>query len=293
MMNATRMWLLAAIVTASATTLAQEDRFKDVVVEPTPVMGTVYMLTGAGGNVGVSAGPDGLLIVDDQYAPLAERIAAAVAGVANSAEADTTLRYVINTHFHGDHTGSNAFFGAQGAAIVAHENVRVRLLGAEKPDVALPVITHGDGINIYFNGDKLVLTALKGHTDGDSAVYFTKANVLHTGDLLFNGRFPYIDLDSGGSVQDYLDSQAQMLAMINDETRVIPGHGPLGTKADLQAMHDMIKTTHAMVKADVEAGLSLEAIVEKGVAPEYQHLSWAFINEVRWLTLLHKDITGG
>lgn len=284
--------LLAGVffLVAGAGAHAQEDRFANVEIVPTQVSGSVYMLTGAGGNVGVSVGDDGLLIVDDQFAPLAERIAEALAALSEQAVLGDQLRYVVNSHFHGDHTGGNAFFGEQGATIVAHDRVRVRLLG-EQGAAALPVITYDHGANIYVNGDKLVLTALSGHTDGDSAVFFTGDNVLHTGDLLFNQRFPYIDLDSGGGVQAYLDSQAAMLSWIDDDTRIIPGHGPLASKADLQAMHDMIAASYSGVVSAVEAGKSLDDIIEAGVAEEYRHFAWAFIDEERWLTILHRDAT--
>jgi len=267
---------------------AQDDRFAKVEIVPTQVSDSVYMLTGAGGNIGVSVGDDGLLIVDDQFAPLAERIAGALAGLSGQETLGDQLRYVVNSHFHGDHTGGNGFFGEQGATIVAHDRVRVRLLGGQD-DAALPVITYDQGANIYINGDKLVLTALSGHTDGDSAVLFTRENVLHTGDLLFNQRFPYIDLDGGGSVQAYLNSQAMMLSWIDDDTRIMPGHGPLASRADLQAMHDMIEACYSDVVSAVAAGQSLDDILDAGVAEEYRGFAWAFIDEKRWLTILHRD----
>lgn len=281
------------VLTQSLLSQAQNGRFDGIEVVAEPVTESVYMLTGAGGNIGVSAGPDGLLIIDDQYAPMAERIATALAQLeGDAALEERALKYVINTHYHGDHTGGNAFFGDRDATIVAHDNVRVRLLAAgDKPTAALPVITHTDGMKVYFNGDVLELTALSGHTDGDSAVYFREANVLHTGDLLFNGRFPYIDLDGGGGVVAYLQSQAAMLEMINDDTRIIPGHGPLATKADLVAMHDMIRASRASVASAVSEGLTLEAIIERGVDPAFKQFAWAFIDEGRWLTLLHRDVT--
>ena len=174
---------------------------------------------------------------------------------------------------------------------MASEPARVRLLdAASSPDAPLPVITHHAGINIYFNGDRLRLLALTGHTDGDTAVYFERANVLHTGDLFFNGRFPYIDLDSGGSVSANLASQTRMLGLIDDATRIVPGHGSLATKADLAASRDMIEATRTAVAADVQAGLSLEQIEQKGVAPGYKNLAWGFISEARWLQILHRDV---
>ena len=196
--------ILAALIAASPFALSPfntaiaQDRFADVEVKATAIKGSVHMLTGAGGNIGVSAGEDGVLIIDDQFAPLAEKIAAQLGQLGSDKP-----KYVINTHYHGDHTGSNAFFHShKGATILAHENVRVRLADDEKvkPE-ALPTITYEDGIKIYFNGETLhVMHLAVGHTDGDSVVWFEQPNVMHTGDLFFNGRFPYIDQGAGGNV---------------------------------------------------------------------------------------------
>lgn len=269
--------------------LSAQDRFADVVVEATPIRGTVYLLTGAGGNIAASVGDDGLMIVDDQYAPLAERIAAALQDIAP----EDSLRYIINTHYHGDHTGTNEYFADEfGATILAHEQVRVRLLGDEKRgEAALPVLTWAEGITLYFNGEEIRVTYLPGHTDGDSAVYFTESDVLHTGDLLFNGRFPYIDIDGGGSVANYIAAQRAMLDMIGDDTIVIPGHGPVGNKTELQAMNKMIVASYAAVQASVAEGLSLEAILDQGLPEAMADYSWAFINEERWLKILYRDAT--
>ena len=280
-----------ALALLPALGFSQGDRFKDVVVEATPVAPGVFMLTGAGGNIAVSAGPDGLLLVDDQFAPLAVRIQAALEALPDGGPlTEVPLRYVINTHHHGDHTGSNAYFAGLGATLVASEPARVRLLAAaEDPDAPLPVITYQDGVNIYFNGDRLRLLALRGHTDGDTAVFFEAANVLHAGDLFFNGRFPYIDLGSEGGVDDYLRSQAAMLALVNDDTRIIPGHGPLATPSDLRAVHRMIQTTSAQVRTAIAEGQSLAAIQAAGVPEEFQGYAWAFIDADRWLEILYRD----
>jgi glyoxylase-like metal-dependent hydrolase (beta-lactamase superfamily II) len=269
--------------------VSAQDRFADVVVEATPVRGGIHMLTGAGGNIGATVGDDGLLIIDDQYAPLAERIAAALAELAP----EQSLRYIINTHFHGDHTGTNSYFAdEQGATILAQEQVRVRLLGNDKLSAAaLPVLTWKEGIKLYFNGEEIQVRHLPGHTDGDSVVYFTESNVLHTGDLLFNQRFPFIDRNGGGSVKSYLAAQAAMLEMIDDDTLVIPGHGPLASKADMEEMHAMIRASYESVQASVNDGLSLDEILEKGLPHSMEKYAWAFINEERWLQLLHADVT--
>ncbi|PTT98820.1 MBL fold metallo-hydrolase, partial [Pseudomonas sp. HMWF031] len=239
--------VLAAFIAASPLVYSTinpakaQDRFADVEVKATAIKGSVHMLTGAGGNIGVSAGEDGVLIIDDQFAPLAEKIAAQLGALGSDKP-----KYVINTHYHGDHTGSNAFFHShKGATILAHENVRVRLANDEKvkPE-ALPTITYEDGIKIYFNGETLhVMHLAVGHTDGDSVVWFEQPNVMHTGDLFFNGRFPYIDQGAGGNVEGYMDSVKQLLAKIDDETVIIPGHGDISNKQEYSAFLAMISET--------------------------------------------------
>lgn len=276
-------WVLSSIAHG------QTDRFADVVIEPTEVARGAYMMTGAGGNIAVSVGDDGVLIVDDQFAPLATRIAEALVPLAGDT-INPAVRYVINTHYHGDHTGSNAFFGGAGATIIAHDNVRVRLLSNETTQkAALPVVTHTEGVSVYFNDEHFTLIPLSGHTDGDSAVLFHRANVLHTGDLLFNGRFPYIDLEGGGGVSAYLTSQGKLLDVVNDNTIIIPGHGPLASVADLRAMQTMISVTAQAVREAVANGDSLETIVERGVDPAYASMAWSFISEARWLEILYWD----
>jgi len=282
------VWLLQSVLWADAA-VGQSDRFANVVIQPSEVAPGVFMMTGAGGNIGVSAGKDGIVIIDDQFAPLASRIAQALKPLTHHS-VKPAVRYVVNTHYHADHTGSNAFFADAGATIIAHDNVRVRLLSNTDSDqAALPVITHTDGLSIYFNDEQVTLIPLAGHTDGDSAVIFKKANVLHTGDLLFNGLFPYIDIDGGGSVSAYLASQAQLLELVTSDTRVIPGHGPLATVDDLRAMHAMIRETAQSVNDAVATGDTLEVILERGVDPAYQSMAWSFISEAKWLEILYRD----
>ena len=264
-----------------------QDRFADVEVKATAIKGSVHMLTGAGGNIGVSAGEDGVLIIDDQFAPLAEKIAAQL-GELGSDEP----KYVINTHYHGDHTGSNAFFHShKGATILAHENVRVRLANDEKikPE-ALPTITYEDGIKIYFNGETLhVMHLAVGHTDGDSVVWFEQPNVMHTGDLFFNGRFPYIDQGAGGNVEGYMDSVKQLLAKIDDETVIIPGHGDISNKQEYSAFLAMISETFSYVKALKQDGKTLDEVKAMGLDDKWADWSWNFINEEKWITTLYTD----
>ena len=264
-----------------------QDRFADVEVKATAIKGSVHMLTGAGGNIGVSAGEDGVLIIDDQFAPLAEKIAAQLGELGSDKP-----KYVINTHYHGDHTGSNAFFHShKGATILAHENVRVRLANDEKikPE-ALPTITYEDGIKIYFNDETLhVMHLAVGHTDGDSVVWFEQPNVMHTGDLFFNGRFPYIDQGAGGNVVGYMDSVKQLLAKIDDDTVIIPGHGDMSNKQEYTAFLSMITETFDYVKALKQGGKTLEDVKAMGLDDKWADWSWNFINEEKWITTLYKD----
>lgn len=284
----TRSFLLAASLVSTTFIPAafSQDRFEKVEIEATALKGSVHMLTGMGGNIGVSAGNDGILIIDDQFAPLAEKIATALGELGSDKP-----KYVINTHYHGDHTGSNAFFHShKGATILAHDNVRIRLANDEKvsPD-ALPAITYENGIKLHFNGETIHIMHLEsGHTDGDSIVWFEQPDIMHTGDLFFNGLFPFIDLNSGGSVKGYIESVKQVLAKINDDTVLIPGHGELSNKTEYTNFLAMIEETFAFVKAQKAKGMSLEAITEAGLDSKWHKWAWSFISEEKWIATLYK-----
>jgi cyclase len=285
----TRSFLLAASLVSTTFIPAafSQDRFEKVEIEATALKGSVHMLTGMGGNIGVSAGDDGILIIDDQFAPLAEKIATALGELGSDKP-----KYVINTHYHGDHTGSNAFFHShKGATILAHDNVRVRLANDEKvsPD-ALPAITYENGIKLHFNGETIHIMHLEsGHTDGDSIVWFEQPDIMHTGDLFFNGLFPFIDLNSGGSVKGYIESVKQVWAKINDDTVLIPGHGELSNKAEYTTFLAMIEETFAFVKAQKAKGMSLEAITEAGLDSKWDKWAWSFISEEKWIATLYEE----
>tara|TARA_R110000751_G_scaffold75947_2_gene152768 strand:+ start:192 stop:1052 length:861 start_codon:yes stop_codon:yes gene_type:complete len=274
--------LLSAVVSVS--TSAQEMAEAEITVQP--AAGNVYMLQGPGGNIGVLATDKGLLLVDDKFAPLAEKIEAAMKGIE-----DKELKYVINTHFHGDHTGSNKFFSHK-APIFAHENVRNRLSNKTDHDAeSLPVVTYKDGITIYLDNEEVQLTHLpKGHTDGDTYVYFKKANVLHTGDLFFEVGFPYVDLKSGGSVKGYLAGVKHMLKNTPDDVVIIPGHGNLTDKKSLLAFAEMMEFSINKVSTALAAGKSEQQILTDGIGEKYKHLSWAFITEEKWLKTLVADL---
>lgn len=263
-----------------------QDRFAKVEIKAQHVSESVHMLTGAGGNIGVSAGDDGIVIIDDQFAPLAEKIAAALANINTS-----PVKYVVNTHYHGDHTGGNAWLKEiQDATILAHENVRVRLASKEDhKHSALPVVTYEQGIKIHFNGETInVMHLPSGHTDSDSAVMFEKANVLHTGDLFFKDRFPYVDIKGGGSVQGYMASVQVLLNNIDENSKVIPGHGSLSNKEELQAFLDMMRATSNQVGKMKANGKTLEQAVAAGLDDKWASWGTGWINEERWITTLYQ-----
>lgn len=284
MINRLHSTLLTTALLYSMAANTAPDPFADVEVATTRVAGTVHMLTGAGGNVAVSTGADGTLIVDDQFLPLAPRIQAAIDGLGGDRPA-----FILNTHYHGDHVGGNAFFGQTGT-IVAHENVRVRLLGGELPEAALPVITYTDRMAVHFNGEEIALLHLpRGHTDGDSAVWFRQSNVLHTGDQLFNGRFPYIDIEGGGTVGGYMANLEAIMAATPADIRVIPGHGALCDIATVRQNLDTIGATRQIVVDALDGGASLDEVIEAGLGEEYADWGSGFISEERWIRIIDAD----
>lgn len=277
-----------------------EDRFAKVEIKVEQVAGDVYMLTGSGGNIGLLSTPDGMLMVDNQFLPLAKKIEDAMESVVRSKHQSAIeagsealrLRYVVNTHYHGDHTGANASFG-KSAPIFAHDNVRERLADKEElVKASLPVVTYENLVNIYLGDEKVVLTHLpSGHTDGDTVVFFKEAGVIHTGDLLFVDRFPYVDLKAGGTVKGYLNNLRALQKTISSSTQIIPGHGPLATKQDLDEMIEMFKAFIPFVEKQISEGKTLEQVVANGVLEDYKDWGWRFIGDERWLTTLYTDLS--
>jgi cyclase len=242
--------------------------FSTVEIKTEKVADGVYMLTGAGGNIGVSVGADGVLIIDDQFAPLTEKIKSAIAALT-----DKPIRFVLNTHYHGDHTGGNENLGNAGVVIVAQDNARKRLsvdqvntsngrVTPASPYAALPVITFNDTLSFHMNGDSIVVFHVApAHTDGDAIVRFTRANVVHMGDCLFNGRYPVIDVPAGGSIGGMIAAAERVLPTLAADTRLIPGHGVLCDKAALQAFHDMLVGVRDKIRPLVKAGRTVDEIV--------------------------------
>jgi glyoxylase-like metal-dependent hydrolase (beta-lactamase superfamily II) len=284
--------IASTLALAALPAAAQQD---EVTIETQHVAGSVHMLVGQGGNIGVSAGDDGLLIVDDQFARLADKIKAALTAIDKG-----DLEFVLNTHWHGDHTGGNEIFGLE-ALIVAHDNVRQRLSTEQTirgqttppaPPQALPVITFDESLSIHYNGEQIHLThAPAGHTDGDSLIYFSESNVLHMGDQFFSGRFPFVDLGSGGTVQGMAANVKRALDTFPANVKIIPGHGPLSTRADLEKYHRMLEHSIATVQKGIDAGNSLEEIQAAGLADEWDGWGSGFINNEVWIQTVHGSLS--
>ncbi len=284
--------LVVATVLCGSTVLAQGEMEK-VEISAEAVSGSVHMLVGMGGNIAVSAGPDGVLIVDDQFEALAPKIMAALATLGSGKP-----KFILNTHWHGDHVGGNKVFGATGT-IVATQNVRKRMAaGSTKPfkndpapKEALPIVTFDQSLSIYFNNEEIrALQMAPGHTDGDSVIVFTKSNVVHTGDLFFNGLFPFIDLDSGGSVEGYIADVAKILEMLPAGAKIVPGHGPLADRAAYEKFLAMLKSTSGTVRAGIKAGKSLDAIKQQGLGAEWKSWAWDFISEASFIETLYRGL---
>jgi glyoxylase-like metal-dependent hydrolase (beta-lactamase superfamily II) len=288
---------LVALWAFTSSAVAQQD-FSKVEIKVQKVAGEVYMLTGAGGNIGLSVGEDGVLIVDDQYAPLAPRIKEAIKGVT-----DKPIRFVLNTHWHPDHTGGNQPFGAE-APVIAHDNVRKRLAAGSAipiagrpiepaPKEALPVITFDHSLTVHVNGEDIrALHYANGHTDGDSIVFFPASNVVHMGDDFVTYGLPFVDVASGGTVRGMVDNVEKAMAAVPDDVRVIPGHGPLSTKADVKKFTDMLRDCIRLVEAALKKGWSLERMKQENVLSPYDELGKGFVKTVDFIALIYNELRG-
>ena len=286
--------LACTVAVGGGVALAQRD-FSNVRIKTTHVAGNIYMLEGSGGNIGLSVGDDGVLMIDDQFAPLAEKIKAAIRKLGKGKP-----KFVLNTHWHGDHVGGNLEFGRD-APIIAHTNVRTRLATGQKsrgrvieplPPEALPVITFDESLSIHFNGEEIrVIHFPHGHTDGDSVVFFGGSNVVHMGDDFFAGQFPFVDLASGGDVEGLTKNVAAVIARLPADVKIIPGHGPLSTLADLKAYHRMILDTTDVVRKRISAGKTLRQIQADGLPDKWQKWETGFISTDRWIEIIYKSLT--
>ena len=290
--------LACALLFLAASASAQQPDFSKVQIKVTKVAGAVYMLQGAGGNIAASVGDDGIVIVDDQFAPLADRIQAALKGIT-----DKPVRFVINTHWHFDHTGGNGYFAKQGT-IIAQDHVRERLvtggriLGTDVKPAArgeLPIITFNDRLSVHLNGEDIRAVHFPhGHTDGDSVIFFPKSNVVHMGDDFVTYGFPFIDLESGGSVRGMIAACEKVLETVPADAKIIPGHGSLSTVADLEPYVAMLKDAEARIEKGIREGKSADELKREKVLAGYE--SWGgegkFITTDKFIDTLYADLSG-
>jgi cyclase len=293
--------VLAVLLFACSQAASQDEDFSKVQMKVTKVAGTVYMLEGKGGNIGASIGEDGMVVIDDQYAPLAERIQAALKSIT-----DKPVRFIINTHFHEDHTGANAYFQKQ-APIIAHDNVRKRLENGgsagnggsvhfdakPQPLEALPILTFDHDVTVHLNGEDIrALYFPAGHTDGDSIIFFSKSNVVHMGDDFGIYGFPFIDVDSGGSINGMIDAVEKVIAMLPPDAKVIPGHGPVSSVDDMRAYLKLLKDTREVVQGALKQGKTLEQMRQAKILDPWKKYSGEFISEDAYLETLFNSLTG-
>ncbi len=287
-----------AISTLAAALLAPSAMAQLPSAKTTDLGGGIHVIFGQGGNIGVSAGPDGVFVIDDQYPGTAPANLAKIKEIAGAGP-----RYLVNTHWHGDHAGGNAAFAEAGAMIFAHENVLKRLSGAVKsiglngqpapasPEAAWPVVTFTEGVDFHLNDETIQVTKVPAsHTDGDSIVLFVEPNIIHTGDIFFNGIFPVIDLGSGGSIKGYLAAMESIWAMADDRTRIIPGHGDMASKADLKKQIDMLTGAIAAVEKHTKAGDSLQKTIAAKPLKPWSKYAWSFISEDSFTTTLYNGL---
>lgn len=268
---------------------------QEITIKTHTLTDNVYMLVGQGGNIGLSVGDDGVFVIDDQFARLSTKIISAIRTLS-----DQPIKFLANTHWHGDHTGGNVNFQKEGAIIMSHENVRKRLKetanrdGSMNPKEALPVITFSDKMSLHINGEEvLIYHPDNAHTDGDAILYFTESNVLHTGDTYFKGWYPYIDLNSGGSVNGYIEAVKRTMMLIDDETKIIPGHGPVSNKKEYSDFLDMMEGLRTIILAEIEAGKTEEEVTnDSNLTKTYDDLgySWNFITSEKIRRTFYKSL---
>jgi cyclase len=296
--------ILGISVFAFGSARAQEKDFSKVEIKVTKVSGNIYMLEGDGGNIAASVGEDGIVIVDDQFAPLADKIQAALK---NLKITDKPVRFVINTHYHGDHTGGNAPFANTGSTVIAQDNVRKRLEsggtagngGSLKmeakpaPKAALPVITFEHDVTVHLNGENIrALHFPAGHTDGDAIIFFPKNNVVHMGDDFVRYGFPFIDVSSGGSVQGMIAAMEKVSAQLPPDVKVIPGHGALSNLDDVRAFTKMLKETSAVVQKAIDEHKTVDQMKQEKILAPWAKWSGEFINADQFIETLYNSLTG-
>ncbi|MGE4542945.1 MAG: MBL fold metallo-hydrolase [Pedobacter sp.] len=293
-----KLFTTLTVMATGLTLLATGAAADEAAISTVPVTGNIYMLTGEGGNIGLFIGEDGTFLIDDQYAPLTEKIVAAIKSAGGEEP-----KFLINTHYHADHTGGNEHLGHSGSLIFSHDNVRERLRtgsylapfkmksAAATPE-GLPVVTFSTDLNFHLNGETVhAIHVPHAHTDGDSFIHFKSANVIHTGDIFFNGFYPFIDVSHGGSVKGMIKAVEQLLSLANDQTRIIPGHGPLAGKAQLANYHQMLKTAYDRLKNLQMAGKTVqEAVAAKPLADLEETWGHGLFTGDRWIELVYSGV---
>jgi glyoxylase-like metal-dependent hydrolase (beta-lactamase superfamily II) len=296
-MNRIALFLPTLCLLIAAPLAAQDDKVEYI---PTKLSDTVTMLKGRGGNIAISAGADGVFIIDDQLEPLTDQLLAAIREID-----ERPVRFVINTHYHGDHVGGNEALGKSGSVIIAHDNIHRRMSSEQFsnfmnsatppwPAEALPVITFNDKVTLHLNGEPVTAHHVpRGHTDGDSIVHFPASKVLHMGDIFFNGLYPYIDLDGGGTVQGMIAAVDLGLTLADENTQVIPGHGPMSDRAGLVEYRGFLVEARDNVQALIDAGRSLpEAIAARPTARWDDALGGVWITPEQLTTFIYNSLTG-
>lgn len=291
-----RIIILLSVLSIQTMIIGQS-RFDSVMITETKLTDKIYMLEGSGGNIGLFIGEEEALIIDNQFGPLSEKIMAKVRELSGK-----EITKVINTHWHGDHAGGNENFGNAGAMIFAHENVRKRMSSEHKrgeqvtppsPEIALPVVTYSESMQLYFMGEPILITHAHAgsHTDGDSFVFFPESNVMHMGDCFFHQRFPFIDISSGGSIDGIISAAEAAMMIADDDTQIIPGHGPMATKADLVKYHGFLKQVRERVASLTENGRGRDMADPAKIIEGFEDWAWGFINAERFIDIVYESMS--
>ena len=297
-MNMRFLLPIAAVLAFAGIVFTQQQDFSKVEIKTTKITDNLYMLEGSGGNIAASVGDDGVVIVDDQFAPLADKIQAALKKIS-----DKPVKFVINTHYHGDHTGGNAAFAGFGSTIIAQDNVRKRLVSGgvvgngvavpPSPKAALPIVTFAQDVTVHFNGEDIhAMYYPAGHTDTDSIIYFPKSNTVHMGDDFVRYGFPYIDVSGGGSVQGMIAACEKATAQLPADVKVIPGHGAISNLNDVREFVKMLKETSAVVEKAMKANKTVEQMKQEKILEPWKKWSGDFINADAFIGTLNNSLTG-